>query len=110
MNEEIRKAIELLEHYVACKKAEITKLSNLIGEAKGDNPIGDGYFRIVEYKGFSKHIQVGKVYKGRSFFNEFCKKKVLRLPRHYVHEHNASWVVASKEEYLNQRRKTNESA
>ncbi len=107
MNEEVRKAIELLEKYVESQKDELKKLSNLIDEAKGNNPIiENGYFRITDYWGYSKYIEIGKVYKGRTFVSVDGQRRNGYIPKTHTcfNESNASWIIASKEEYINQRK------
>ena len=70
------------------------------------NPIIDrGYFRIVEYRGKSKHIKVGKVYKGSTYCNEWRDRiqGYINSPKAYFNENNASWVLSSKDEYNEQK-------
>ena len=70
------------------------------------NPIIDrGYFRIVEYSGQSKYIKVGKVYKGSTYCNEWRDRiqGCINSPKAYFNEGNATWVLARKDEYNEQK-------
>lgn len=69
MTEEVKNAIDVLERYIESLKE---KISTLEVEAKISNPIiGNGYFRIVEYRGRSKQIKDGRIYKGFTRFNRY---------------------------------------
>ena len=104
--EKIKEAIKILEEYVQEKEKEIGKIRNLINQAKGENPLIDGYFKITSYIGNSKKIKEGRIYRGYTF--RFCNgiiRGVIRsvTPNASFTEKNTSWILSSREEYENQK-------
>lgn len=109
MDEMVKKAIEILEQYIESKEKEIAEIKNLIQKSKDDNPIIEkGYFKIITYTGGSDKIKPGRIYKGRTFFNEYKKRRQGVIPNlnAYFTENNASWVLSSKDEYNKQNYET----
>lgn len=102
MDDEVKKAIEILERYIQSKENEIIGLKGLIQKAKDDNPIIErGYFKIISYVGGSTKIVPGRIYRGRTFLNKYRNRRQGFIPNihAYFTEDNASWILSSKEEF-----------
>lgn len=104
---EVISAIEILESYIAEKEDELTKIRKVINEAKDANPlISGGYFRFTAYVGSSEKIKVGKVYKGytyKSVNKDVIRGHISKINANFSSK-NASWVLATKEEYIKQQK------
>lgn len=108
MDEQLQRIIEsLVRNEEAQKKKEKELKKRMLAKGGNYDPIIElGYFRFVEYNGQSKHIKVGKVYKGSTFYSEYHNRTqgYINSPKVYFNEDNATWVLSSKDEYNEQKK------
>ena len=108
IDEQIQRIIDsLVRNEEAQKKKEKELKKRMLAKGGNYDPIIEkGYFRFVEYNGQSKHIKVGNVYKGGTFYDEYHNRTqgYINSPKVYFNEDNATWVLSSKDEYDKQKK------